>query len=210
MITADKGLGATVRKGFRVLLTACAVIAGSIAPTASASAQQTDSELPVPVAPLRSVGAQTVPLGTSVILEFIDPVNSRSSKVGEKVRLSVAQALEWNGQVVIPEGAPAIGEIIHIAKARAGGKAGELIIAARYIEWGNRQIPLKGFRFGAVGDSRVVESFVLSTVVAAPLGFLVAGGEVEVKPGTRGHAKLKEDIPVASSGNAEQITRPEP
>jgi hypothetical protein len=47
------------------------------------------------------------------------------------------------GSVVAPAGTPGVGEVVHAAHASFGGKAGELILAVRYLELNGTRIPLR-------------------------------------------------------------------
>ena len=53
-----------------------------------------------------------------------------------------------DGEVVIPAGAACVGEVVHAAKAGFGGKAGELILASRFVRLGDREIKLRSFSAG--------------------------------------------------------------
>ena len=50
---------------------------------------------------------------------------------------------------MVPAGTPGVGEVVHAERARFGGKAGELILAARYLDFQGTRIPLRTLRFGA-------------------------------------------------------------
>ena len=90
--------------------------------------------------------------------------------------------------------------MIHAKKSGWGGKAGELIVTARYLEFGTQHIPLGHFHFAASGKSRVNEAFVVTEII--PLGaFLVSGGETIIQPGTLANAKLREDVLVNVQSN---------
>lgn len=157
----------------------------------------------IPAAVVAEEPAITLKSGTLVDFEIVDHVNSKLSKIGDHFAIRLAEPLRIDGSVIVPAGTSGEGEVIHAARARAGGKAGELILTARYLEYAGQRIDLRSFRFGKSGDSNVTEGAVVA-FVGGPLAYLVVGGEVDVPAGTRGNAKLKNDvaIKVGSSGSA--------
>lgn len=142
--------------------------------------------------------AAHVPAGTYVDFEILDPLNSKLSKPGDRFRIRTAVPVMLDGAVVIPEGAMGEGEVIHAARARAAGKAGELILAARFIEHQGQRLALRGFRFGQAGTNRA-EDAILVGMIASPVALLVAGSDVDVPVGARGQAKLVAEIPFVLS-----------
>lgn len=86
-------------------------------------------------------------------------------------------------------------------RARAMGKAGELILAVRYLDFDGHRIPLRSLRYGPaqgrddsggvlVGSS-VVGAFV---PIASALAFLIAGGEIDIPAGTVAHAMTAAEV----------------
>lgn len=140
----------------------------------------------------------TLSAGASVDFEIVDHLGSKVSKVGDHFRIKLVEPLRSAGEIVVPAGTMGEGEVIHAARARAGGKAGELIIAARSLDYAGQEIGLRSFRYGKSGDSNVTEGAVVA-FVGGPLAYLVVGGEVDIPPGTRGNAKLKNDITIRTS-----------
>jgi hypothetical protein len=160
------------------------------------AAQESASSLPM--ASIRPFdgncsAAGAVPAGTFVSIAIQDHLNSKLNHVGDTFSIALTDPIMCENKVVVPAGTEGRGEIIHVARARAAGKAGELIVAARTLEWSGRTIRLRSLRFGKAGDSRVAQGAVLA-VVGGPLAYLVVGGEVDVPPGTAAHAKLAEAI----------------
>lgn len=134
-----------------------------------------------------------VPEGTPLDFEILDRVHSKLNKAGDTFRIRLSQPIMAGGAVVVPAGATGAGEVIHAARARAAGKAGELILTARYIEHDGRRIPLRAFRFGKSGNSHAGTAMALG-FAGGPLAYLVVGGEVDVAPGTAGYAKLAANL----------------
>lgn len=155
-----------------------------------------------PIVATPAPAGTAVPAGTYVDFEILDPLNSKLSKPGDRFRIRTTVPLGANGAVVVPAGAPGEGEVIHAARARAAGKAGELILAARFIDHQGQRIALRSFRFAQVGESRTDQAIIVG-MVAVPVVLFMAGSEVDVPVGVRGQAKLVADIPfiLPTSGN---------
>jgi hypothetical protein len=168
-----------------------AALFGLTAITANAQTPQ-----PVTAVETPTTAAFTLPAGTPIDLVFVEAVDSKANKVGDIIHMKVADDIQSEGVVIVPAGTPVSAEVIHAARARAGGKPGELIISARFIQLADRQIALKGFKFGTsgTGKSAVTESYVAAAVVAPVLALFIAGGEKHAGIGTRAFAKLKDDL----------------
>lgn len=139
-----------------------------------------------------------VPARTRLTFVFDSTVNSKTAKVGEEFAIRLRDPVMVEGKVVLPAGTPGRGEVIHAARARAGGKAGELILAARYLEHGGVRIPLRSFRMGEQGDDRT-ETGIIVAVLAGPFAYLVVGGELNIVPGTVGNARIAADVDVPTA-----------
>lgn len=136
-----------------------------------------------------STAAVLVPADTELVLELTQALSSKSSRRGDPVALRLAEPLRWNGQLLVPAGAVAAGDVVHADRAKAGGQAGELVFAARYLLWNNQRLPLRATR-AETGRSRTGAA--LGVAVAAGLaGFLVRGGEIEVPAGSLFRVKLR-------------------
>ncbi len=124
--------------------------------------------------------------GTFLDLEIAEPLSSKTAQRGQRFKLRLAKPASVDGVVVLPAGLEGVGEVVHAERARGAGKAGELILAARYIVGPQGEIRLRGFKLGTrgSGESRTTAAFWI------PLGFLVRGGEVEIPAGAGAHAKL--------------------
>jgi hypothetical protein len=149
-------------------------------------------------------GRCTMPARTVIEIEIADAVNSKRNHPGDRFAIRLAEPLTIDGRVVAPAGTPGVGEVVHAARAGAAGKAGELILAARYIDIAGTRLPLRSFRYGrsqgkdnssAVGIGNMVAAAVLPG--AAMLGFLVSGGNVDIPPGTRANAQTAQDLTIA-------------
>lgn len=132
-----------------------------------------------------------VPAGTELVFEMLQAVGSKGSQRGDRFDLRLAEPLYVEGQLVLPAGTPAVGEVVHADRARSGGQAGELILAARHLVVGDDKLSLRSFKAGT-GRSRTGAS-VATSVAAGPLGLFVRGGNIELPAGTLITAQLRED-----------------
>lgn len=132
----------------------------------------------------------TVADGTFVQIEIAETINSRTAQRGQPFRLRLAEPLQHDGMTLLAVGTEGMGEIIHADRARAGGKAGELLLAARSLQGPDGSaIPLRGLKLGAVGKDHSSGSLATS-IAFGVIGMAVHGGEVEVAAGTPAQAKL--------------------
>ena len=158
---------------------------------AAASGPEVLASAPEPAAPRRVVA----PAGTELVFEMGASLSSKTSQRGDRFPLRLAEPLRIDGQLLVPAGTPAMGEVVHADRARASGQAGEMILAARYLEWDGRQLPLKAFRAGVGKDRTSTSAGVILALGVA--GYLVRGGELELTEGSLIAAKLRDpaDLP---------------
>lgn len=150
-------------------------------------------------APEAARAAFAIPAGTSIDFQIVDHISSKISKATDNFTIRLSRPILVDGHEIVPVGTEGVGEVIHAARARAGGKAGELILTARYLLYHDQKIPLRSFRFGKSGESRVTQGAVVA-FAAGPLSYLIVGGEVDVPPLTYGNAVVREAISITESG----------
>ena len=137
---------------------------------------------------------------TPVAIDLVDPVGSKISTSLQTFRIVLAEPVMIGSLEAIPAGTTGLGEVVHAKKAGGMGAAGELVLAARYLDLGDRRVRLRSTIVDAEGKSRIngVSTFAAASA-ASPLpvawiGFFIKGGEIELPPGTRLVAKLAEDF----------------
>jgi hypothetical protein len=143
----------------------------------------------------------TVPALTPVIVRVEAQLSSKTSKIGDRFDITVAEDVRVGDTVVIPAGARGQGEVIHAAKHGMGGKAGELIVAARFVRVGDVEVRLRSFTLGAAGKDMSVDSLAAS-LMFGPFGLIQKGGEALILPNMLGTAKT------ASELNLPAVVRP--
>lgn len=152
-------------------------------------------ELPVAaqIAPAAVPPCSALCAGQEIEIELAEPVGSARHKNADRFRIRLAAPLMRNGTVAVPAGTPGIGEVIHAQPSRGGGKPGELLLAARFLELPDGPLALKAMKLAARGKDKVNASLATS-FVAGPFALFVHGGEIEVPAGTRAFAKLAQDF----------------
>jgi hypothetical protein len=162
---------------------------------------------PATTAPTTTAGVP-VPANTVVELEMVDSVSSRTSKPGDVFRLRLTAPLAIEGTELLPAGTPATGEVVHAAKSGFGGKPGELLLAARFIEAPQGRIKLRA-GLGAAGQDNTKASIGVAIIAGAGIagavvGMAVRGKDLELDAGTRVSARIAADatfvpaLPVSS------------
>lgn len=178
-------------------LLACAMLATGAATSVLAQATPTPAAVPEPAAAIApDVRPTLLAANTVVELQLVEPISSKTNKPGDFFKLHTLAEVKVGDVVVIPTGAAAVGQVVHAQKAGGGGKAGELILAARYIDTPLGQIKLHS-GFGAAGQSRVGASLATS-IAFGVIGFVVKGKEIELPSGFHLLARTSLDTPINS------------
>ena len=156
-----------------------------------------------------------VPAGTEIELEIAEPVDSATRKRGDKFAIALHMPVYAGQTLLLPAGTSGVGEVVEAQPSGGGGKPGELILAARYLEVGDRRIPLRAMKISSVGADKSQKAMALSMAVGM-FAQLVHGGEVQIPKGALATAKLAEalsaDAPVnpqpasAQAANASTTT----
>lgn len=178
------------------LVLCCAPALAQEAPAAPADAGSPAAAPPLdppPAVPAAPAECCLVPAGSYVQLELTDLLSSKQRKRGDRFPIRLAEPFKVDGKVVLPAGLRGEGEVIHVATSNIGGKPGELILAARYLDYGATRIPLKGMKLGRAGQDNSTALMVAGMVVS-PLLMFLPGGEVQIAPGTRANAKVAADL----------------
>ena len=137
--------------------------------------------------------------GTEITMRTRTELTSRSSRVGERFELEVVDPVTLNGQVVIPSGSIAVGEVTRVRGKGMWGRRGILETRLVNVRVGDRQIRISGAAGdrGRAGTAGVVASLVVIPVV----GFFVTGTSAVIAPGTTTMGYTEEDIPIVFAGS---------
>lgn len=164
-----------------------------------------ESAVPQADTPAQAVAipAETaVAAGTVIEIRIDEPVNSKTHKTGDWYAISLSQPILLGERTIVPAGTPGRGQVIHAAKSSWGGKAGELILGARYLEYEGRQIPLRGMKLGALGGNNESLAFA-SGLFLSPLPLVINGKNADIPAGALATAKLATAIDAGPSITAE-------
>ena len=176
--------------------------AGAMSAGAPVFASTTAAPAPV-IAPLfqaplpAATDASPLPPNTVIELELVDPVSSETSHKGDFFKLRVVQPVLMEGKERVPAGSIAVGQVVHAAKSGMGGKGGELLLAARYLDLPSGQVKLRS-SFGAAGQGHVVASLVVAEFFGV-FGLAVHGKHLDLPAGTRIAARVAPLTPTVAS-----------
>jgi hypothetical protein len=133
-----------------------------------------------------------VPANTLLELETTDPVSSAINHPGDVFSLRLSEPLRWGPTELLPAGTPVQGQVVHAARSKGGGKAGELILAARYAQTAQGRLKLRA-NFGASGKDHTKGALAASFALG-PFAMAVHGSERVIAPGTRLSARLADPV----------------
>lgn len=145
------------------------------------------------------------PAGTQVALEILDTLNSSRNKRGDAFAIRLLEPVVVNGMIVIPAGTAGTGEVVHTAAARSGGAPGELLIAARKLDLGDRSATLRGLKLGVTGGDNSGMALGVS-FAAGPFAMFIRGREIEIPAGTHVVAKLAAAVTAAADATEQPAT----
>jgi hypothetical protein len=136
--------------------------------------------------------------GTPVALVMAESITTNGKKLrpGQRIRLTVASDVQLGGQVVIPAGSLAEGEITDVRNKGMWGKSGRIEARLLNVRVGDRLIRLSGTfdDKGVTGTAGVVAAIVFVPVV----GFFVTGTSANIPAGSGVKAFLDEDLRIAA------------
>lgn len=134
-----------------------------------------------------------VPALTPVLVKVDEEIASNRNRSGDRFRILIAEDVRVGDVVVIPAGSAGEGEVVHAAKSGAGGKAGELILAARFVRVGDREVRLRSMVVGGAGRDQSEKALATSVAVGA-FAMFVRGGALVIPPGTLASARTAVEI----------------
>jgi len=132
----------------RYLLAVGALMSCAAAFAQDSLSQQQRSE------PLASTTQRVLKAGTPVRLRLLETIGSETHERGAMFPLEVSEAISIDGVTLIPAGARAEGEVVHVAKSAMLGKAGELTLTSRAAFVDGRSIRLAGLLLADSAESR--------------------------------------------------------
>ena len=173
-----------------------------IEPTSAQQPVANSAPVPAPLV-VASSAAPVLHIGQEISLRTLVELTTlkKSLAVGQRVPLEVAESVMINGQVVIPVGTPAMGEITTVRNKGMWGKSGAFAGRVIYLRVGDRQIRLSGI-FDDKGHAGGGAAVATSAIVFLPAGFFMTGTSAKLPVGTPVKGFLDEDVPVQLASTA--------
>jgi len=134
-----------------------------------------------------------VPEGTDVKMKTLEPLSSKTARVGDPVALEVTDDVRVSGRLIVPRGSKGHGEVTLVKKHGMAGKAGDLIIRPNYVRIGDFKLELRGAK-ETEGVSKHGQAIALATI--SGVGILKRGQNAVVPVGTQVIGIVMEDTPV--------------
>lgn len=175
-----------------------ALLAGALLALGSGAVAQTATPMPAPVAPIMAGAsdAAVLRIGTKVPLKMSEELTTKGKqlRVGQHFNMEVAEPVLVGGQVVVPAGAPAVGEITEVRNKGMWGKSGHLTAQMLYVSVNGRQIRMTGTfdDKGVTGTAGVVAAVAFVPVA----GFFTTGTSAKIPMGAPVTGFIGEDVPV--------------
>ena len=155
------------------------------------------------LAPLpASTDAAVLRTGTPVALKMREHLTTKEKnvRIGQRFQLEVAEPVTVGGQIVIPAGSPAVGEVTDVRNKGMWGKSGKINARILHVRVGDRVIRLTGQvdDKGTTGTGGVVAAVALLPVA----GFFTTGTSANIPIGAPVSAFIDEDVPLAITRTA--------
>lgn len=157
-----------------------------------------------PQCPPAAEGVLCIAPLTPVKLVIRTHLGSKISTSGQTFVIELAEPIVVDGKVLVPAGTTGQGEVVHAKKSGGSGASGELVLAARYLDLGERRLRLRSMNFAQAGKDSIGTVNTMNVAsVAVPglslIGFFVKGKGIDVPEGTLAVAKTAEPFVIESS-----------
>ena len=141
---------ATPAPGTRVRTASREPVTPAVEEPGEATAPADATEPTAPAEPLTV--AVTVPAGTKIALELLDPVSSQTAAVGQSVRARVVETIRVDGRAAIPAGSAVSGRVTEVRALRKVGGQAHLALAFDTVELSSGAEPIEAY-FARTGKS---------------------------------------------------------
>lgn len=178
--------------------------AAIVAFVSSSVQAQTFVHWSAPVTPTQASHMAYFPMGTPLELMTRTQVSSKDNKPGDRIYLTVAESLNYRGQVVIPAGSVAVGEVASLQHNGHVGKKGKIGIRLLYIQTPYGPVHLTG-RANDEGTSGTIPSVATMFFLSALGGFFIHGTSAKIPEGTPVHAMLADDLRFTIQPQQQQV-----
>jgi hypothetical protein len=165
---------------------------------AQVAAPETSSVLPRVAASSQAVLRAQTP----VMLKMSEGITTKGKqlRVGQRINLEVIEPVVVDGAVVIPVGAPAIGEVTEVRNKGMWGKSGYISAQLVQVRVGDRTIRLTGTfdDKGVTGTGGVVAAVAFLPIA----GFFTTGTSAAIPVGAQVKGFIGEDVPLNMQAGA--------
>jgi len=111
------------------------------------------------------------PMGTPIQLTTRTELNTKYNHAGDRFYLEVAEPLVYRGQVIVPVGSVAVGEVMRAERNGHFGKKGQLDVRLSYVQTPSGPVRLSG-RVGRSGTGQGILSIGGAALIAWPMVFI--------------------------------------
>ena len=134
----------------------------------------------------------TVPKGADIVLAFDQPLQDKTAKDGDMVKLHVDRDVQVEGRTVIKEGTKVVGRITAVKKRARFGVNARIQMMIDPIQTVSGKSVLIGYKTKSADNGKTAGAAAASVggaVVLGPIGlvggYFVVGKHVNVKPGDK-------------------------
>lgn len=158
--------------------------ATSASAPAPASSQQPQAP-PPPPPPVTAV----FPAGTTVEIQTVDPIDSKTGQAGDQFQATLARPLTWDSRVLVPKG---VTVYLRLVAADTSGQykgQSELQLRMVRLEFQGVDYPLNSSTYSEIGKSRgkdTAETVGGGAILGALIGAIAGGGKGAVIGGAAG------------------------
>lgn len=146
--------------------------------------------------------ATTINKDALLKIQFVSPLSSKTSRVGDAVQFEAAEDIYMGGILVIAKGAKGIGKVSRVEGAQNFGRDAKLDIDFQSIELMDAQAASVYVGEKAKEETKSMAktagAAVAGIAILGPVGVLggafVKGESVEIKPGSAMYLQIKEDV----------------
>jgi len=145
------------------------------------------------------VQAPVLRAGTRVPMRTTEALSSKSARQGQRFALETTEPVLVEGLVVVPKGAPAVGEVRRVVEKGVFGKSGKLEVQLLFVEAAGTRIRLEGRARGkgASGAAPVALALPLIGISSA----FISGTSAKIPAGTAVDGFVYQDLSLRPAGN---------
>lgn len=188
-----------MKTAFGIGIALAVAVATVAAPTVAAAQERVQWAAPAPTTGRTAY----LPMGTALQLTTRLELNTKQNATGDRFYLEVAEPVVYRGQVIIPAGAIAVGEIMRAERNGYFGKRGRLDIRLNYVQTPSGPVRISG-RLARAGTGQELLSIGGALFVSWPMMF-IHGTSGRVPADTSITAYLADDLRFSVQGDAPEV-----